>query len=295
MNTQAAFLSAVGIWRPRRDPRRTRVTSRPARVCACASDGFAALARDLRAHLAAERARLDAAAVDTTDTEADNGADLRSAHVILSYAALGQARRGDLVQRMMTHGGFPTVLAALGEEVPLNAEPTKESKRKVLFSPAVPASRLALGAGLEERLSASTSSTNNSARLAARVRVEDDVLSGAQLAAEASVVAKKNTETESASELLTLDGRMRACALVVIGVSALGYGHASVGVIPDNITSVCRIAADILCVTHVALGVCTAILGARKQRSAGVWAVKGVLGGAAALAVLLGEDKAENC
>eukprot|EP00171_Calliarthron_tuberculosum_P015147 IDg15147t1 len=125
---------------------------------------------------------------------------------------------------------------------------------------------------------------------ARRSRPVDDVPDAAVLAAAlrdtrdvtAATAAAAGEERER--EVLTLDGRMRACALLLVALAAVGYGRASYGVVPGEVMAICALGADVLCVLHLVLAVYAAALSVtRLKRSPTLWAVKTLLGGVAAV------------
>lgn len=254
---------------------------RRVQLCVASNEAsFEALTHDLRAHLATEQARISTAPTDDTP---DGDAPVTPG-TLLSYAALGRAGRGDLVERMMAHGGYFNVMAQLDVVPESVMEEVKPERTEPRFSPELSDARLALGARLERRLAAPVEGSA-STEASQRARAADDVPSAAELgAALRDAPAVTEARPAPAGELLTLDTRMRACMLLLVALAAAGHGRASVGVLPSEVIAVCRVSADVLALLHTALATYAGVLSAtRLGRSPLLWMAKTLLGGAGAV------------
>lgn len=251
--------------RPRLSRRSLRCTT---------TDEASALAADLRAYLSASGAE----PVDFATT--------------LSYAALAENGRRDLVERMIDIGGYPAALALVGVETPPLPDDIPPVPVRV-FNPPEVTGGIALGAKLDDLLNApipppSTTRSRKRApcpRAVERVPSAEELARGVQeAAARPSPVVDKPVPP---GERLVLSGTMRAGLLALVAVSAVGFGRASVGVVDPAAVEACKGVAAVLYAVHSALAVYAAFEARfRMRRSGPLWFFKVLLSGPAGFVAL---------
>lgn len=210
----------------------------------------------------------------------------------LAYTNLGEAGRTDLISRIMDHGGYLEVSRRLGipvDESTFILPPPVRDPNKSLFRSEDDRASLLLGRDLESRFGAveqgvdgSKASDNSLAssggrRAASRQEVptgEELRLANEKLAP--SVVDKPVPE----GERFTLTASMRLGMLVLAGVTAVGFGRASPGVVNQETITTCRVIAEALGVAHLLVGVYGGgVLAAQYSRNRFLWSAKVLLSG----------------
>lgn len=200
------------------------------------------------------------------------------------------------MSRIMEQGGYIPVSKKLGI-------PVDDSAFRASASPPVPrpvfanrdlSARVALGSALEDRLDTAADMPSSSVTVGGEgaqrffSSLSRPVPSGEQLAARNRNVAVPIVDAVVAEgELLSLSAGMRLSLIALAALWAIGFGHASTGVVGAQAVNISKGVASGLSVAHFALGVYAGALVAPKlRRSAPLWFVKVLLSGPVGLSAL---------
>jgi hypothetical protein len=218
----------------------------------------------------------------------------------ISYAALGNAGRLDLIEPIMNAGGYISVSKRLGipvDESFLNVKPSEKTRATVFDEKLTPGS-LALGRGREDRLSAAigtgSSSTDTLSNLpdSRLYSGPQPVIDPSEMAAIGKNIVEVRDDPIPQGERLALDTRMRAGTLILVACSALAYGSASNRVFDATYIHAGKTFTSLLVSVHVVSSILTAaVIAPSLGRNRYLWAFKVLLSGPLGLASLqnLGE------
>lgn len=219
----------------------------------------------------------------------------------LAYLTLAAYNRKDLIEPIMNAGGYIEVSLALSIPVD-NAystyrAPLKASEIPSYFSPEVSSTSLAFGSSRESRASADISDIPREAPIApAEVPRRPGnnpgpapVLSAAEVLSIGAGYVPIVDDPVPEGERLALDTPMRVSIILLVAAAAAGYGHASDGVLAQNVIDVLRAASAVGVVERVVLAAYAAgVLAPKLGRSRAVWAAKCLLGGITGIKALKG-------
>jgi hypothetical protein len=214
----------------------------------------------------------------------------------LSYVSLGIAGRLDLVEPIMNAGGYISVSKRLGipvdesylESTPSEASSVKFDKGKDELG------SLALGRGLEDRLSATAAAESSGASVSfmqstssREYKGPEPVLDSASIAAIGKDIVEIRDDPGPNGERMSLDNKMRVGTILMVACSALAYGHASTRIFELTSIQTAKILAGSLISLHVALAAfAAAIVAPSLSRDKALWGVKVLLSGPLGLLTL---------